>query len=144
MRERISYGALVAYLSLLVIVLAAGSLSVGYAPLDIREAVVDAVQGRSTLGALVLVELRIPRMLLGALVGFSLGIAGAAMQGLLRNPLAEPGITGVSGMAALGAVIVFYSVLRAERRWCCRWAASRAPRSRPSCCTASPARARAP
>ena len=47
-------------------------------------------------------------MILGALVGFSLGIAGAAMQGLLRNPLAEPGITGVSGMAALGAVIVFY------------------------------------
>ena len=88
--------------------LAAGSLSIGYAPLDVREAVADALQGRPTLGALVLVELRIPRMLLGALVGFSLGIAGAAMQGLLRNPLAEPGITGVSGMAALGAVIVFY------------------------------------
>ena len=108
LRERVSYGALVAYLSLLVVVLAAGSLSVGYAPLDMREAVADALQGRSTLGALVLVELRIPRMMLGALVGFSLGIAGAAMQGLLRNPLAEPGITGVSGMAALGAVIVFY------------------------------------
>ena len=88
--------------------LAAGSLSIGYAPLDMREAVADALQGRSTLAALVLVELRIPRMILGALVGFSLGIAGAAMQGLLRNPLAEPGITGVSGMAALGAVIVFY------------------------------------
>ena len=49
-----------------------------------------------------------PRALLGALVGFSLGITGAAMQGLLRNPLAEPGVTGVSGAAALGAVIVFY------------------------------------
>jgi iron complex transport system permease protein len=108
LRERTSYGALVAYLALLVIVLAAGSLSVGYAPLDIREAVADALAGRTTLGALVLIELRIPRMVLGALVGFSLGVAGAAMQGLLRNPLAEPGITGVSGMAALGAVIVFY------------------------------------
>lgn len=108
LRERMSYGVLVAYLALLVLVLAAGSLSIGYAPLDMREAVSDALQGRATLGALVLVELRIPRMLLGGLVGFSLGIAGAAMQGLLRNPLAEPGIAGVSGMAALGAVIVFY------------------------------------
>ena len=43
------------------------------------------------------VELRLPRALLGRLVGFSLGITGAAMQGLMRNPLAEPGIIGVSG-----------------------------------------------
>lgn len=108
LRGRMSYGALVLYLALLVVVLAAGSLSVGYAPLDVRDAVTDALRGNATLGGLVLVELRLPRMLLGVLVGFSLGIAGAAMQGLLRNPLAEPGITGVSGMAALGAVIVFY------------------------------------
>ena len=108
LRDRMSYPALVGYLSLLVVLLAIGSLSVGYAPLDLREAASDAMLGRPSPGALVLVELRIPRMLLGALVGFSLGIAGAAMQGLLRNPLAEPGITGVSGMAALGAVIVFY------------------------------------
>jgi iron complex transport system permease protein len=42
------------------------------------------------------------------MVGFSLGLAGAALQGLLRNPLADPGVIGVSGGAALGAVIVFY------------------------------------
>jgi iron complex transport system permease protein len=58
---------------------------------------------------LVLVELRIPRTLLALLVGGSLGLAGAAMQGLLRNPLAEPGVVGVSGMAALGAVVAFYT-----------------------------------
>src|SRR5690606_38640086 len=47
------------------------------------------------------------------MVGASLGLAGAAMQGLLRNPLAEPGIVGVSGCAALGAVLVFYTGLAA-------------------------------
>ena len=50
-----------------------------------------------------------PRTLLAVLVGASLGLAGAALQGLLRNPLAEPGIIGVSSCAALGAVIAFYS-----------------------------------
>jgi iron complex transport system permease protein len=99
---------LAAALALLVAVLFAVSLSVGYAPLDIGRALADAFAGRATLASLVLVELRLPRALLGALVGFSLGITGAAMQGLLRNPLAEPGITGVSGAAALGAVLVFY------------------------------------
>ena len=52
-----------------------------------------------------------PRALLGALVGFSLGLTGAAMQGYLRNPLADPGVLGVSAAAALGAVVVFYAGL---------------------------------
>ena len=60
---------------------------------------------------LVLMELRLPRALLAVLVGSSLGLAGAALQGLFRNPLAEPGVIGVSGCAALGAVIAFYSGL---------------------------------
>jgi iron complex transport system permease protein len=42
-------------------------------------------------------------------VGFSLGVSGAALQGFLRNPLAEPGIIGVSASAALGAVLMFYT-----------------------------------
>lgn len=84
------------------------SAASGYAPLDIGAALGDLVHGRDTLAALVLLELRIPRALLGALVGFSLGLSGAAMQGMLRNPLAEPGITGVTSFAALGAVVMFY------------------------------------
>lgn len=55
--------------------------------------------------AMVMREIRLPRALLAALIGASLGMAGAAMQGYLRNPLAEPGLIGVSGSAALGAVI---------------------------------------
>jgi iron complex transport system permease protein len=104
----VPYGLLVAALSLLVLILMGVSLAVGYAPLDVAQAIRDVVAGERTLAALVLTELRLPRALLGCFVGLSLGISGAAMQGLLRNPLAEPGIIGVSGAAAFGAVTVFY------------------------------------
>lgn len=53
-------------------------------------------------------EIRLPRMALGVVVGATLGLGGAALQGLLRNPLAEPGILGVSSSAALGAVVMLY------------------------------------
>ncbi|MBM7059486.1 iron ABC transporter permease [Pseudomonas sp. UL073] len=53
-------------------------------------------------------EIRLPRVLLAILVGLSLGAAGAALQGLLRNPLAEPGLLGVSSSASLGAVLCLY------------------------------------
>jgi iron complex transport system permease protein len=55
---------------------------------------------------LVLGEIRLPRLLLGLVVGGTLGLCGAVMQGLFRNPLAEPGIIGVSSGAALGAALV--------------------------------------
>lgn len=60
------------------------------------------------LARLILEEVRLPRALLGLLVGGTLGLTGAALQGLLRNPLAEPGLIGASSGAALGAVLVFY------------------------------------
>ena len=61
-----------------------------------------------TLARLVLVELRLPRAVLAALAGAALGLSGAVLQGLLRNPLAEPSLLGVSSGAALGAVISIY------------------------------------
>lgn len=95
-------------LGLLVLVLFCASVAVGYAPLDLGAAFGDLLAGRQSLAALVLSELRLPRAILGAAVGFSLGLTGAALQGLMRNPLADPGVVGVSGAAALGAVIAFY------------------------------------
>ncbi|GLI24063.1 iron complex transport system permease protein [Xanthobacter flavus] len=95
-------------LGLLVLVLFCASVAVGYAPLDLGAAFGDLLAGRQSLAALVLSELRLPRAILGGAVGFSLGITGAALQGLMRNPLADPGVVGVSGAAALGAVIAFY------------------------------------
>jgi iron complex transport system permease protein len=106
--ERLPYRGLIAILLILLVAAFACSLALGYAPLDLPQAVHDVLHRETSLAALVLLELRIPRAVLGLLVGFSLGLTGAAMQGLLRNPLAEPGITGVSGAAALGAVIIFY------------------------------------
>jgi iron complex transport system permease protein len=60
------------------------------------------------LGSLIIAELRLPRLVLGLLVGASLGLSGAVMQGYLRNPLADPGLFGVSSSAALGAVASLY------------------------------------
>src|SRR5918992_3828925 len=68
--------------------------------------VLDALLGRGDPTAVAVVHnLRLPRVVLAALVGASLGMAGAAMQGAMRNPLAEPYLLGVSGGAAVGAVI---------------------------------------
>ncbi|WP_322817873.1 iron chelate uptake ABC transporter family permease subunit, partial [Tepidiforma sp.] len=53
-------------------------------------------------------QLRLPRILLAAICGAALAVAGAALQAVFRNPLAEPGVTGVSSGASLGAVAVLY------------------------------------
>ena len=58
--------------------------------------------------SIIMVELRLPRTLLAMLVGAALGLSGAVMQGYLRNPLADPGLFGVSSGAALGAVLALY------------------------------------
>jgi iron complex transport system permease protein len=60
---------------------------------------------------------RVPRALLGFVVGGGLALAGAALQGLFRNPLADPGILGVSSGASLGAVLTIYLGLAARARW---------------------------
>ncbi|MEM9619488.1 MAG: iron ABC transporter permease [Pseudomonadota bacterium] len=62
-------------------------------------------------------DIRLPRALAAWAVGAALGASGAAMQGLLRNPLADPGILGVSTAAALGAVIAIYFNLSAYGSW---------------------------
>ncbi len=80
------------------------SMTIGAAHLPLRE-VIAALGGASdeTTRAIVL-HLRLPRAVLALLVGGALGLAGAVFQALLRNPLAEPWVLGVSGGAAVGAV----------------------------------------
>ena len=89
------------------------SFALGDAPLGVGEVFLALLNPDQTVVSTIVWELRLPRTFVGAIVGASLGIAGAAMQGLLRNPLAEPGVVGVSGCAGLGAVLVFYSGLMA-------------------------------
>jgi len=73
-----------------------------------------ALAGDGNEGLSIIVrELRLPRILIGILAGATLGYTGAALQGLLRNPLADPGVIGVSASAGLGAVIAIYLGLAA-------------------------------
>ncbi|MEM7289497.1 MAG: iron chelate uptake ABC transporter family permease subunit, partial [Pseudomonadota bacterium] len=58
----------------------------------------------SSVDRIVIMDIRLPRTLLGILIGASLAVSGAIMQGLFRNPLADPGIVGVTAGASLGAV----------------------------------------
>lgn len=100
---------LIALLSLAVLALMAASMAFGRASLPVGQAIADTIAGNGSLESLVLMELRLPRALLGTLIGASLGLSGAAMQGMMRNPLVEPGVIGVSACAALGSVLAFYS-----------------------------------
>ncbi len=83
-------------------VLGVGHGSVALAPGDVLLAL--AGEGDETTVAIVR-SLRLPRVALAAVVGAGLGLSGAALQGTLRNPLAEPYLLGVSGGAAVGAVL---------------------------------------
>ena len=69
--------------------------------------IIDFLLGKtSDIQNTVLTEIRLPRVILSGLAGASLGISGAALQGLFRNPLADPGLIGVSAGAALGATLM--------------------------------------
>jgi len=113
MPRSISYSLLITSLGLLVAVLLFLSLGIGTVwinPLNL----IGPASGNEAAGYnLILSEIRLPRAILGVLVGGILGLSGAVLQGLLRNPLAEPGIVGVSASASLGAVIAIYSGLTA-------------------------------
>lgn len=93
-------GALAALAVALVLALAVGAVPLPW------DAVLQAIGGSGDpVAAAVVRDLRAPRALLAALVGAGLGLSGAALQGTLRNPLAEPYLLGVSGGAAVGAVV---------------------------------------
>lgn len=115
-------GGLLLILSLLVLL----SLAIGAVPLslhDVAGALLRPVAAQADLSdvlvqqRIIVNEIRLPRVLLALLVGASLGCSGAALQGLLRNPLAEPGLLGVSSSASLGAVLCLYYGLGALSAW---------------------------
>jgi iron complex transport system permease protein len=89
------------------------SLMIGPAPITVSDAWLALIDADASPIATVVHEIRLPRAILAIIIGASLGMSGAALQALVRNPLAEPGIIGVSALSALGAVIVFYTGLAA-------------------------------
>jgi iron complex transport system permease protein len=107
----------VAALVALVVVLALVSLGIGpvrLSPLTVIEALFG---GGSDVQQVIVNEIRLPRMILGCAIGAILGLAGAALQGLLRNPLASPSLFGAPQSAAFGAVLVISLGLADVRSW---------------------------
>lgn len=111
MTDTARYRVLLAVLSLLVAMLFVLSLTVGPAAIAFGDSVKALFSGKADAIALIMREIRLPRALLGLMIGATLGLSGAALQGYLRNPLAEPGLIGVSASASLGAVLAIYSGL---------------------------------
>lgn len=104
---------LAALLLALCLTLFAASLLIGRAPVGPLDSLQALMAWDGTPMSVVMREIRLPRAILAAAVGASLGLSGAAMQGYLRNPLAEPGLIGVSAAAGLGAVIAIQTGLAA-------------------------------
>lgn len=84
------------------------SLFYGAANISVGDVITGLFDNTGSNLSIIVQELRLPRVLIGVCAGASLGLSGAALQGLLRNPLADPGIIGVSSSASLGAVIAIY------------------------------------
>ena len=97
---------LIVALALLLLAMAAASLAVGAAAVSPLAVLGDWLAGQE-IGLrerVILTDIRLPRLMTGVLVGAALAVSGAVMQGLFRNPLADPGIIGVSAGAGFGAV----------------------------------------
>jgi iron complex transport system permease protein len=110
---------LIAAAAALVVVLAL-SVSVGARSIPLGDVWRLVVSPDDSDAAVIVRDLRIPRTVLGLLVGMALGLAGALMQALTRNPLADPGILGVNAGAAAAVVVavaVFGSVAPALQVW---------------------------
>jgi len=93
---------------LVLLLAAAASLFIGRVNVAPAEILHGLTSPDLSLAGLVVTELRLPRAILAILVGAALGLSGAVLQGLLRNPLAEPGLLGVTSGAAVGAVLAIY------------------------------------
>lgn len=105
------YVLLISGLALLTAVLFMLSLALGPAGIAFGESLSALFSGDGGPIVLIMQEIRLPRAILGLLTGATLGLSGAVLQGFLRNPLAEPGLIGISSSASLGAVLAIYTGL---------------------------------
>ncbi len=83
------------------------SISIGPVNVSLWIAIQKLIMGQplSTLEQIIFLDIRLPRLFMGICVGSALAVSGAVMQGLFRNPLADPGLVGVSAGAGVGAII---------------------------------------
>lgn len=104
--ERRPGGPALAVLAGLAAVLAVAGLVLGSVQIAPTRVLATLTGQGSEMEAAILWQIRLPRLVLGIAAGAALALAGAALQGILRNPLADPGLIGVTGGASLGAVAV--------------------------------------
>ncbi|WP_053955612.1 FecCD family ABC transporter permease [Inediibacterium massiliense] len=91
---------------ILLILLIIATIGVGSVDLSIRE-IIDTFLGKGDeINASIIMDMRLPRIILAVFVGASLSISGALLQSVMRNPLADPGITGVSSGGSLAAILM--------------------------------------
>ncbi len=105
---RLSQAKLCALLAVIALLLFIASVVIGRDSLPLFAALKDALSGGDSVYAVILTQIRLPRALIALVAGATLGLCGAAMQGLLRNPLASPGLVGSASGAAFFAVLVLY------------------------------------
>ena len=99
---------LVPFLTLVLLALCAVSLLAGTVWLSPADVMGGLISPSPDLAQIVVTQVRLPRLVMGLMLGGILGLSGAVLQGLFRNPLAEPGLLGVSAGASLGAVLALY------------------------------------
>lgn len=108
MRIQIPFAALTGALIVALVAASVIALNTGLADIGVIAGLQDFFKGEQSLAANVIGQIRLPRLILALVIGATLGMSGAAMQGLLRNPLADPGVLGVSSGAAFGAICTLY------------------------------------
>lgn len=113
MNDASRYRIVMVVLAAATIILFLLSLTVGPAAISFGDSIRALFSSQADAIALIMQEVRLPRAILGLMIGATLGLSGAALQGYLRNPLAEPGLIGVSASASLGAVLAIYTGLTA-------------------------------
>lgn len=95
-------------LALIVVLIGAGIFSLGWGAsgTSLTRFLGDLIAGREIAAQdrIIILDIRLPRLIMGIMVGAALAVSGAIMQGLFRNPLADPGLVGVSAGASLGAI----------------------------------------
>jgi iron complex transport system permease protein len=113
-RRRAGVMAALVALVVLLLLLSLGIGAVRLSPLTVIEALFG---GGSDVAQVIVREIRLPRTILGFAIGAMLGLSGAALQGLLRNPLASPSLFGAPQSAAFGAVLIISLGLADVRSW---------------------------
>ncbi|MDP3737107.1 MAG: iron ABC transporter permease [Hyphomonadaceae bacterium] len=109
MKPPLPYPVLLLALTVLLAALLFLSMIVGPATAGTFELIGMMSGGEADTAWMIIREVRLPRTLLAATMGISLGVAGATLQGFMRNPLVDPGVIGVTSSASLGAVLAFYT-----------------------------------